>query len=165
MDPYNPSATIAELLMMARIWAKVKADEHAARQESFTTAAIIAETTFKPTPDLTMKSFEIICKKFKTQYKKCEEQEWFKTFKAEFNKIYHDRRVAQDIVEQEQRERARLRGEARIAHLQSKIEKSKKEENETCDEIFAVPTRQPEKASSSRDHQGAFQADRLTLVK
>ena len=159
MEPYDPNASIADLLVMARAWARIKADEHAEKQESLTTAAVIAETQFRATPELSKNSFDTLCKKFKAQYAKCEEQGWYITFKAEFNTIYHDRRVTQAKAEEERRERARIRGEARIAHLQGKIEKSKKEESETYDEFFALPTRQPEKASSTRDHQGASLAE------
>ncbi len=43
MSPYDPNTSISELLMMARIWVRHRADEHAGRQESLTRACVIAE--------------------------------------------------------------------------------------------------------------------------
>ncbi len=82
MEPYDPNASIAELLMMARAWARVKADEHAEKQESLTTAAVIAETQFRATPELSKNSFDMLCKRFKAQYANCEQQDWYIRFKA-----------------------------------------------------------------------------------
>ena len=159
MSPYDPNTGISELLMMARVWVRHRAEEHAGRQDSLTRAYVIAETEFKATPDLSKSSYEMLCKRFKAQYRNCEQEDWYRRFRAQFEAIYHDRRVAQARAEDERREQARIRGEARIAHLQSKVEKSKEEESETFKEVFPSSTRHPGQASSSGDHQGAFPAE------
>ena len=159
MSPYDPSTKISELLMMARIWIRHRAGEHAGGQESLTRACVIDEKDGIATPELSKSSYDLLCKKFKAQYPKCEEQDWYKRFKAQFEAIYHDRRVAEVRAEEERREQARIRGEARIAHLKSKVEESKEEESETFKEVFASSTRHPGQASSSGDHQGASPAE------
>ncbi len=84
MSPYDPSTKISELLMTARIWIRHRADEHAGRQESLTRACVIAENDGIATPELSKSSDDLLCKKFKTQYQNCEQQVWYRRFKAQF---------------------------------------------------------------------------------
>ena len=52
LDPYDPNIPIKELLMKARVWNRVQAEEHATRQELYTTAANVSEASFRPHSDL-----------------------------------------------------------------------------------------------------------------
>ena len=50
MNPYDPDVQIKELLMMARIWIRCRADEHAEKQEALTRAWAKAESCVAPGP-------------------------------------------------------------------------------------------------------------------
>ena len=159
MNPYDPDVQIKELLMMARIWIRRRADEHAEKQEALTRAWAKAESEGVATPDLSKSGFDMLCKKFKTQHPKCAEHAWYKKFKSLFEEIREARRATERQAEEDRVEQARIRNEARKAKLTNMIKESKEEESETFKEIFAPPTRHPGQASSSGDHHGASPAE------
>ena len=146
MNPYDPNVQIKELLMMARIWIRRRADEHAEKQEALTRARAKAESEGVATPDLSKISFDMLCRIFKTNNPGCEEHTWYKKFKHQFEEIREERRAAElqeRQAEEDRVEQAKVRNEARKAKLTTVIEKSKEEDNETFKEIFTPLTRHP----------------------
>ena len=95
MNPYDPDVQIKELLMMARIWIRRRADEHAEKQEALTRAWAKAESEGVATPELSKSSFDMLCRMFKTNTPGCEELTWYKKFKNQFQEIREERRAAE----------------------------------------------------------------------
>ncbi len=122
MSPYDPNVQIKELLMMARIWIRRRADEHAEKQEALTRAWVKAENDGIATPDLSKSGFDMLCKMFKTKYPGCEEHAWYKKFKSQFEEIRVARRATERQAEEDRVEQAKVRNEARKAKLTTVIE-------------------------------------------
>ena len=151
MDPYDPDVQVRELLMMARIWIRRRADEHAEKQEAYTRAWVTAEQSGVATAELSKSGFDMLCRKFKTNNPGCEQHAWYIKFKNQFEKIYEERRAAaiqERQAENDRIEQARIRNEERKAKLATVIEQLKEEEEETFKEIFPPLTRHPGQASS-----------------
>ncbi len=166
MSPYDPDATIKELLIMARVWIKRRAQEHMDKQEALTRARTTAENEGIATPELSKRDFDMLCKVFKANTPGCEHPTWYKTFKQSFEVIRESRKAAERQERQAEEDRinqAKIRNDERKARLMALIEKAEEEEfkdQPLLQAILTPLTYQPgEQASSSVGPRGALTAE------